>query len=100
MPRRSETHDAEMIGWKRYAEVVHGPVDSSLWIAVTHEDLPVAAAYDWSILPSCGAVVLFSGTMRNHADGRDEVKPTKNKRLFVCAPLPRKHKNPGLALVE
>ena len=63
-----------MIGWKRYAEVVHGPVDSSLWIAVTHEDLPVAAAYEWSILPSCGAVVLFSGTMRNHADGRDEVK--------------------------
>lgn len=74
MPRRSETHDAEMIGWKRYAEIVQAPVDSSLWIAVTNEELPVANAYEWSILPGCGAVVLFSGTMRNHSDGRDEVQ--------------------------
>ena len=74
MSHRSETHDAELIGAKRYAEVVQGPVDSSNWIAVTNDALPVAVAYEWSILPHCGAVVLFSGTMRDHADGRAEVK--------------------------
>jgi molybdopterin synthase catalytic subunit len=31
------------------------------------------AALEWSILPECGAEVLFSGTVRNHADGREGV---------------------------
>ena len=29
--------------------------------------MPVAAAYEWAVLPQCGAVVLFSGTVRDHA---------------------------------
>jgi molybdopterin synthase catalytic subunit len=29
--------------------------------------LPIAAAYEWAVLPHCGAVVLFSGTVRDHA---------------------------------
>ena len=29
--------------------------------------LPVAAASDWVVLPSCGAVVMFSGTSRDHS---------------------------------
>lgn len=32
--------------------------------------MPVGAAYDWAVRPDCGAVVLFSGTVRDHADGR------------------------------
>jgi molybdopterin synthase catalytic subunit len=31
------------------------------------------AALEWSILPECGAEVLFTGTVRNHADGREGV---------------------------
>lgn len=34
--------------------------------------LPVAAAYEWAVLPSCGAVVLFSGTVRDHADDGEQ----------------------------
>jgi len=29
--------------------------------------LPVGAVYDWCLQPQCGAVVLFSGTVRDHA---------------------------------
>lgn len=52
---------------------VHAPEQGDDWFAVTAEELPVAAAYEWAVLPSCGAVVLFSGTVRDHADGRDGV---------------------------
>jgi molybdopterin synthase catalytic subunit len=36
--------------------------------------LPVAGAYEWAVRADCGAVVLFSGTVRDHADGRDGVE--------------------------
>lgn len=49
------------------------PDDRDNWLGVTDQELPVSAAYDWSVLPGCGAVVLFSGTVRDHADGRDDV---------------------------
>jgi molybdopterin synthase catalytic subunit len=29
--------------------------------------LPIGAVYDWCVQPHCGAVVLFSGTVRDHA---------------------------------
>ena len=44
------------------------------WLLLTPEVLPVGVAYDWAVLPSCGAVVLFSGTVRDHAEGRDGVQ--------------------------
>lgn len=43
------------------------------WIALTDQPLPAMAALEWSILPECGAEVLFTGTVRNHADGREGV---------------------------
>ncbi len=30
--------------------------------------------YDWCVRPDCGAVVLFSGTVRDHAEGRTDVE--------------------------
>lgn len=33
----------------------------------------MAAAHDWAVRPGCGAVVLFSGTVRDHAEGRPGV---------------------------
>jgi molybdopterin synthase catalytic subunit len=30
----------------------------------------MGAIYEWTVRPDCGAVVLFSGTVRDHADGR------------------------------
>jgi molybdopterin synthase catalytic subunit len=46
---------------------VQPPLDGPDWLAVTDAPLPVAAAYEWSVTPACGAVVLFSGTVRDHA---------------------------------
>ncbi len=43
------------------------------WFALTAEELPVAKIYEWAVRPDCGAVVLFSGTVRDHADGRSDV---------------------------
>ena len=40
------------------------------WLAIGPSALPVAEAYDWCVLPRTGAVVLFSGTARDHAGDR------------------------------
>ena len=42
------------------------------WLGLTDAELPVGALYDWCVRAECGAVVLFSGTVRDHAveDGR------------------------------
>ena len=43
------------------------------WLALTDEELPLERAHDWAVRPDCGAVVVFSGTVRDHAEGRDDV---------------------------
>jgi molybdopterin synthase catalytic subunit len=43
------------------------------WVALTGDPLPVDDAVAWAILPGCGAVTAFLGTVRDHADGRDGV---------------------------
>ena len=49
------------------------PEQGDEWLALTTDDLPIAAVYEWAVRPDCGAVVLFSGTVRDHADGRTDV---------------------------
>jgi molybdopterin synthase catalytic subunit len=39
------------------------------WVALTDQSLEVGLAADWVALPGCGAVVVFSGLVRDHADG-------------------------------
>lgn len=42
------------------------------WIAIDTETLSVGKLYDWAVRPDCGAVVVFSGTIRNHSvEGSD-----------------------------
>ena len=43
------------------------------WALVTEDPLPVADALAWAVLPACGAIVTFCGTVRDHSDGRDGV---------------------------
>lgn len=43
------------------------------WLGLTDDPLPIGAVYEWCVRPDCGAVVLFSGTVRDHAEGRDDV---------------------------
>jgi molybdopterin synthase catalytic subunit len=50
------------------------PTSGHEWLALTEEALPVGGVYDWAGRPDCGAVVLFSGTVRDHAEGRDGVE--------------------------
>ena len=48
-------------------------LDSNVWLEITDTTLDVGAVYDWSVTDSCGAVVLFSGTVRDHSEGRTGV---------------------------
>jgi molybdopterin synthase catalytic subunit len=48
--------------------------DGDDWVALFGEALPLAEASAWAITPSCGALVTFAGTVRDHSAGRDEVQ--------------------------
>lgn len=43
------------------------------WVALSDEPLDQQLATEWVGLPSCGAVVVFAGLVREHADGIDGV---------------------------
>jgi molybdopterin synthase catalytic subunit len=49
------------------------PVDSETWLGLIEEPLPVEEALRWAGRHDCGAVVLFSGNTRDHAEGRVDV---------------------------
>lgn len=51
----------------------NAPPDSDDWIVLTSESLDVARATEWVGLPGCGAVVVFSGLVRDHAEGASGV---------------------------
>ena len=53
---------------------VEPPIDGENWFGLTEDELPIGEIYTWTVRPDCGAVVLFSGTIRNHAEGRDGVE--------------------------
>lgn len=53
---------------------VDPPIDGQDWFGLTEDALPIGDIYSWTVRPDCGAVVLFSGTIRNHAEGRDGVE--------------------------
>lgn len=50
------------------------PANGDNWFGLTDQELPIGEAYSWSVRPNCGAVVLFSGTIRDHAEGREGVE--------------------------
>ncbi len=49
---------------------VRAPAEGDDWIALSDEPLPVADAHAWAVVPACGGVVTFAGTVRDHAEGR------------------------------
>lgn len=53
---------------------MHSPAVGNTWIGITADVLSVGEAYEWAVRPDCGAVVLFSGTVRDHAEGRSGVQ--------------------------
>ena len=49
------------------------PPKSGDWVGVGTAPLPVEAAWRWAILPGCGGIVTFCGTVRDHSEGRPGV---------------------------
>jgi len=49
------------------------PNDAADWVGLSAAPLPVDAALAWTQTPDCGGQVLFTGTVRDHAEGRDGV---------------------------
>jgi molybdopterin synthase catalytic subunit len=49
------------------------PPDVHNWITLTHHVLDVRVANEWLSRPECGAVVLFNGLVRDHADDTNGV---------------------------
>mgnify|MGYP001812661654 CR=1 FL=1 len=47
--------------------------DGDSWTGLFEGPLPVAEASAWAVLPSCGGIVVFSGTARDHSEGRSDV---------------------------
>ena len=43
------------------------------WCALAEDPLPIGAIYEWCVEPDCGAVVVFSGVVRDHAEHRTGV---------------------------
>jgi molybdopterin synthase catalytic subunit len=56
-----------------HERVALAPAGESEWIGLTTDPLPFDAVGPWAVLPSCGAVVVFAGTVRDFADGREGV---------------------------
>ena len=57
----------------RYDADVRRPDSGDDWLGLTHAELPIGEMYQWCVRPDCGAVVLFSGTVRDNAEGRTDV---------------------------
>ncbi|HET6916920.1 MAG TPA: molybdenum cofactor biosynthesis protein MoaE [Acidimicrobiales bacterium] len=53
--------------------VQHAPGREDTWVELTTSPLSYERASSWVTVPSCGAVVVFGGTVRDHAEGRPGV---------------------------
>jgi len=49
-------------------------VASADWLGLTGESLPLELATAWATTARCGGVVAFLGVVRDHAEGRDDVR--------------------------
>jgi molybdopterin synthase catalytic subunit len=52
---------------------LRAPAHGDDWIALSDRALPLDEATAWAVIPACGGVVMFAGTVRDHAEGRDGV---------------------------
>jgi molybdopterin synthase catalytic subunit len=50
------------------------PAHGDDWVALSGAELPVHEASQWVVRADCGATVTFTGTARDHAEGRPGVQ--------------------------
>jgi molybdopterin synthase catalytic subunit len=60
--------------WRTYDWRVLLPPAGNDWVALSAEPLPFERLATWPIVANCGAVVVFAGTVRDHAEGRPGVQ--------------------------
>ena len=68
--------------------VLQPPETGDTWTGLSEEPLPLETASSWAVLPTCGAVVTFSGTARDHSKGREDVS-TLAYEAYVEQVVPR-----------
>jgi molybdopterin synthase catalytic subunit len=74
VPQRGARHVGYgSTGFVPYDGGVSDHLTDVLWCGLRETDLPVASVESWVRRPSCGAVVTFVGTARDHSDGRPGV---------------------------
>ncbi len=61
------------------------PADGDDWLELTGDALCADDVLRWSVLPGCGAQVLFSGTVRDHAEGRTGVTQLEYEAYMSAA---------------
>lgn len=49
------------------------PPQGDDWTGLSELPLPASMASEWVVQPSCGGIVVFTGTSRDHSVGRDGV---------------------------
>lgn len=76
---------------EEYDDTMVNEANGDNWCQLTPDPLPIAALYDWAVRPDCGAVVLFSGTVRDHAEGRTDVT-SLDYEAYDEAAIPAFHK--------
>jgi molybdopterin synthase catalytic subunit len=59
--------------WRTYDWRVLLPPAGDDWVALSAEPLPYERLATWPIVARCGAVVVFAGTVRDHAEDRPGV---------------------------
>lgn len=50
------------------------PLAGDDWVALDDGELDAGTVTSWAVQPRCGAVVTFTGTVRDHAEGRPGVE--------------------------
>jgi molybdopterin synthase catalytic subunit len=67
---------------------VLAPSQGDNWLELTPEPLVSERALEWVQRPDCGAVACFVGTVRDHAEGRTDVKAI-DYEAYTLQVLPR-----------
>jgi molybdopterin synthase catalytic subunit len=57
---------------RRLLDVLEQPLGDN-WIGISDVALPVNEAIRWATDPTCGGIVTFCGTVRDHSDGHPDV---------------------------
>lgn len=69
----TERHAPASTGSSSVHVTLEPPSSGDTWTGLSALSLPVQAASDWVVDPRCGAVVVFTGTARDHSSGRPDV---------------------------